>query len=88
VATGEDLLSLVGRHVNSLASECPPDTILLAQIVLVEGHTYIVAGVNPQVTEGGPNPEILRDKLASAVGDYLKLSPNVVWSQSKGDAPS
>jgi hypothetical protein len=88
VASSDDLRDLVGRHFHDLVSECPPGTILVAQLVLVEGATHVVVAADRQVTEGGPCLDILRTKLGGAVRDYLKLCPHVAWVESSGEAPS
>jgi hypothetical protein len=88
VAATDDLRDLVGKHFRALVAECPPETILVAQVVLVEGATHVVVATSQQATEGGPGPEILRVKLAEVARDYLKLCPRVAWVESSGKSLS
>jgi hypothetical protein len=87
-AESDALRALVGRHFRALVADCPPSTILLAQLVLVEGETHVVVATSRQATEGGPSADVLRVKLAEVARDYLKLCPRVAWVESSGEVPS
>lgn len=85
---GGDLKDLVKCHFVKLVGDLPPETILVAQVVLVEGATHVVVATSRYATEGGPSPDVLRLRLAEVARDYLKLCPRVAWAESSGESPS
>jgi len=87
-AESDALRAVVERRFRELVAECPPSTVLVAQLVLVEGETHVVVATSRQATEGGPSADVLRVRLAGVARDYLKLCPRVEWVESSGEAPS
>jgi hypothetical protein len=87
-AAGRGVVTVVEEHFRSLVADCPPNTILVAQVVLVEGATHVVVAANREVTAGGPSPNVLRNKLAEVVRDHAKLCPRIEWVEPTGELPS
>ena len=87
-STRDDVREVVERYFGELATQCPPDTLLVATVVMVDGHASIAVVVNPAASEGGPPTTLLRDALENAAKDYLKRCPHVVWADPSNDKPS
>jgi hypothetical protein len=87
-AERDALRAVVEKHFRALVAECPSSTILVAQLVLVEGATHVVVAASQAFTEGGPSPDVLRVRFAEVARDYLKLCPRVAWVESSGEPPS
>jgi hypothetical protein len=87
-AESDALRTVVKKHFRELVSKCPSSTILVAQLVLVEGATHVVVATSQAFTEGGPSPDVLRVRFAEVARDYLKLCPRVAWVDTSGEEPS
>jgi hypothetical protein len=80
---------LLAKHFRKLLSDCPPDTMIAASVVVTEGvPTFFTLFLKSEVAEGGPSPEVLREGLDKVLRDYLNSCPNVFSQRASGDAPS